>query len=266
MKVFDIHAHIAADDLTMDKYVTSMDKHDVEAVLCHGVPDQDYGYSRTNQHILDAMKRHPGRIYGSPHIDLRLPLQQCIDEIDRSADAGCVSIKLFPNLGFDPNDEAFEPMWRKVEERGLACLSHCGWLLLNSRNPGMRIHSLTATPFHFEVPARRHAGIRFIFAHFGGATTYLETVVLLLRLPNCYADICPGWGTWVWDQRLPGLEAVPMHKLLFGTDTAGERYGERIQHWNRMLTSYGKNEAQIEDFFYHNARRLLKLEPPAAQA
>ena len=156
MKKIDVHTHISREDPTMDTYVASMDRHDVEKILCHGWAARDYGFALDNDDVLRAMQRHPGRILGSAYIDLLRPLPACLDDVDRYADAGCVCVKLFPNYGYDPNDERFEPFWQRVEARGLLCLSHCGWLMPNAANPQMRIQSITATPFHFEVPARRH--------------------------------------------------------------------------------------------------------------
>lgn len=258
MRIIDVHTHIDEGDLMMDKYVGLMDRHGVEAIICHGVPP-GYGFTRNNDHIMEAMQRHKGRIYGSPHIDMRRPVSECIAEVDRAAEAGAVSIKVFPNLGSDPNDEALEPVWQRVEEHGLMCLSHCGWLAPNVHNPQMRVQSITSSPYHFEVPARRHPGINFIFGHFGGGATYLETVTLLSRLPNCYADVCPGWGRWVWEHRMPGLEGLDMSRILFGTDLAGEGYAYYQEYWTQVFQSYGRTDAEIGDFFYNNAARLLGL-------
>ena len=243
----------------MDTYVKAMDKYDVEVVLCHGLASEDYGFDYDNEDIVRAVKRHAGRVLGSAYIDLRKPVQECIDEVEKCAEAGFVCVKLFPNLGFDPNDECFEPFWQRVEDLGLLCLSHCGWLGPNRAKPHLRIQSITATPFHFEVPARRHPGINFIFAHFGGGASYLETVTLLSRLPNCYADVCPGWGRWVWQQRMPGLEGVDMSRILLGTDGAGEGYFETEAFWIQTFKSYGRTMQQIEDVLYNNAYRLLGL-------
>ena len=258
MKKIDIHTHIDVKDPTMDTYVGTMDRLGVERILCHGWPAKEFGFSTGNEEVMRAADRHPGRICGSPHVDLREPVGDCVDAVKRYADLGCVCIKLFPNLGFDPNDEHLEPIWQTMEDRRLLCLSHCGWLMPSKANPQMRIQSLTSTPLHFEVPARRHPGINFIFGHFGGGFSYLETVTLLTRLPNCYADTCPGWGRWVWQSRLPGLEAAPMSRILFGTDGAGETYDKHEEFWAQTFRSYGRSVSDIEDYFYNNAARLLE--------
>jgi predicted TIM-barrel fold metal-dependent hydrolase len=242
----------------MDGYVKAMDRLGVETALVHGLPDAGEWSYRRNEAVARVVRRHRGRLLGSVHVDLRRPARENIRLVRRYADLGFRSVKLFPNLGFDPNDEKHEPFWQAVEDLGLMALSHCGWLAPNKQRPRLRIQSLTASPFHFEVPARRHPGINFIFAHFGGGATYLETVVLLSRLPNCYADACPGWGLWVYENRMPGVQSLDRSKVLFGTDSAGDQYGKCIREWSKIMRSNGYNSADLRKYFYENAARLLK--------
>jgi len=255
MKKIDIHIHLAKDDPSMDTYIKLMDEHDVEACLVHALMRPAGG----NEAVLKAVKAHPDRLYGSVHVDLRNPVYECIDLVRQYKDEGFKCVKMFPNLGFDPNDEEYEPFWQVVEELGLMCLSHCGWLA-HAQDRRERRSSLTASPFHFEIPARRHPGINFIFAHFGGGATYLETVTLLSRLPNCYADTCRGWGVWVWEQRMPGLQGLDFRHVLFGTDTIGEKYGEHEQWWRKTLLDMGRTEEELKLYFYENNAKLLGLQ------
>ena len=264
MKKIDIHLHPPAAgsvDLNMDEYIERMDRYDVAAGLVHGVPDDGVS-GRGNDSVLRLMKAHPRRLFGSAFVDLLSPLDECIAEVRRRADEGFVCVKLFPNYGYDPNDEAFEPFWQVVEDLGLMCLSHCGWLVHRPETAAVRKQSLTATPLHFEVPARRHEGINFIFAHFGGGASYLETVTLLSRLPNCYADTCPGWGKWVWEQRMPGLGGLDFSHVLYGTDNMSdpEGYAKDEYWWTKTFTSMSRTEADVERFFYRNAAGLLGIE------
>ena len=96
-------------------------------------------------------------------------------------------------------------------------------------------------------------------AHFGGAATYLETVVLTSRLPNVHADTCPGWGTWVFRVDMPGLDELNFTKIMYGTDNAGNLYGKQEKWWTDKLLSMGRTEEDIENYFYNNAARLLGL-------
>ncbi len=255
-KKIDIHTHATLQDPGMDKYLAVMDKHGVEAALVHGSMIE----GRQNEEVLCAVKAHPNRLYGSVYVDLLKPVPECIELVKRHADEGFKSVKLFPNFGYDANDEKYEPFWQVVEDMNLMCLIHCGWLGHSKERAHLHIQSLTATPFHFEVPARRHEGINFIFAHFGGGASYLETVTLLSRLPNCHADTCPGWGWWVWAHRMPGLEGLDFSHVLYGTDNAGDGY-ERDEHWWTMhLTSMGRTKDDLDLYFYGNAARLLGID------
>lgn len=255
MKKVDTHVHAIPDDPNMDGYVSIMDQHNVVAALVHAMPGDGVG----NEDVLRAIKTHPGRLFGSVHVDLREPVQECIDLVNEYADYGFRSIKLFPNLGFDPNDESFEPFWQVVGERKLLCQSHCGWLGNYDNWVGMRLHSLTACPFNFEIPARLHPEINFIFAHFGGGATYLQTVVLLGRLPNVFADTCRGWGVWVFRNRMPGLDEVDFGKVLYGTDTLGQEYTTDEAWWTKTLVSMGRTQEELDMYFYENGAKLLGI-------
>lgn len=257
MRKIDIHLHAVPDDPNMDAYVAMMDQYEVDAGLVHGLPSG----GRKNEDILRAVKAHPGRLFGSVYIDLLKPVDECIEETRRYASEGFKSVKLFPNYGYDPNEEKYEPFWEVVEELGLLCLSHCGWLAHRPENAQVYKCSLTATPFHFEVPARRHAGIQFIFAHFGGGASYLETVTLISRLPNCHADTCPGWGRWVWAQNMPGIQDLDFTHVLYGTDNKrGDGYATDESWWVQCLSKMGYTQTDIENYFYGNSARLLGLE------
>ena len=260
MKKIDIHIHPKPDsDPTLDDYVRIMDEHDVEFALVHALPGEFWRKS-TNDVVRVACERHPGRLYGSCHIDLREAPERNIEKIRHYAAAGFKCVKMFPNLGFDPNDEIHEPVWEVIEAHDLACLPHCGYVAQGMETGRLRLSTLTASPFHFEVPARRHPGINFIFAHFGGGATYLETITLCERLDNCFADCCRGWGNWVWQHRMPGIETFPMEKFLYGTDTIGEGYSEDEVWWRELLTDMGRTQEELGLFFYGNAARILGIQ------
>jgi predicted TIM-barrel fold metal-dependent hydrolase len=267
MRKIDIHLHPRPpeDDPDMDLYRRVMDENEVEKGLLHAYPRLSPEFpGASNEQVLRLVERHPDRLVGSAYVDLRAPLEDSIATVNRYAARGFRCVKLFPNFGYDPNDERFEPFWQSVEAHGLLCLSHCGWLEHHPDTAAAAKQSLTATPFHFEVPARRHAGINFIFAHFGGGASYLETVTMISRLPNCFADTTPGWGRWVFEQQMPGLRGIDVRKVLYGTD--GVRipsdYARDEAWWAQRFQEQGYPAERLPDFFYHNASRLL--DPPTA--
>jgi len=255
MQKIDIHIHPRRADPFLDKYIDIMAKYDVVAALVHGSISFGEG---TNEEILKAVKKHPKQLYGSVYIDFRFPVKKCVDLLKKYSDEGFVSMKLFPNFGYEPNDDKFEPIWNELEKRKMICFPHCGWLGYDKKT----INTTTgvASPYHFELPARRHPGINFIFAHFGGAATYIETIVLTSRLKNCFADTCPGWGTWVFENNMPGLESLFKDRIMYGTDNAGENYGKDGIWWPKKLKTLGYKKEDINKFFYLNAAKLLGIE------
>ena len=258
----DIHLHPKEDDPLMEKYLRIMDKHNVVAGVVHGVESEAFKSNfDSNAAVLKVIKAHPGRFYGTVCVNFGKGVDKTLDMIKRFGDDGVIGIKLFPNLNFDPNDDKYEPIWQEVEKRKMLVLSHCGWLNPNTKAPETRIASLDgASPFHFEVPARRHAGINFIFAHFGGGATYLETLVLTSRLKNCFADTCPGWGRWVFENDMAGLKSMFRSQLLYGTDNAGENYGLDDIWWTDKLTSMGFTYGDLQFYFYENAKKILRID------
>jgi len=257
LKKIDLHLHVLDSDPSLDKYVEAMDRGDVAAGLVHGLPSA----SGSNKQVLAACEKHKGRLFGSAYLDFRKAEAEVVAELKDCAAAGFKSIKLFPNYGYHPSDPRFDPIWEKVEELGLLCLSHCGYLLFD---PARRdVDQLTAHPFCFERVARNHQGISFIMAHFGGAAYYLETCVLTLRLKNFFADTCPGWGRWVFEQRMPGLAGLDFTKIVYGTDNCAvsgrEAYLEDERFWTATHTAMGRSKEDLERYFYKNAAGLLKI-------
>jgi predicted TIM-barrel fold metal-dependent hydrolase len=264
IRKIDIHTHPIPDDRNMDRYLGIMDRHNVAAALVHGLEDGSWdGASAAdtpNDAVIRAVHAHPDRFFGTVCVNFTDGVEKVLATIREFSDKGAIGIKLFPNYGFDPNDDAYEPVWHELEQRRMLVFSHCGWLAPEPKAPSRRISSLAgASPFHFEVPARRHPTVDFVFAHFGGGATYLETLVLTSRLANTYADTCPGWGRWVWENDLPGLSSMPRTQLLYGTDNAGEAYGQDDVWWTRKLLSMGFTDEDISRYFFGNAARLLGM-------
>lgn len=256
MKKIDVHLHPHGEkDPLMDEYVELMHKGEVVAGLVHG--SRSDRKSR-NEEIVRVCEKHRGKLFGSVCVDFLDKVEDVIGEIKHYASAGFKSIKLFPNFGYHPSDPKYDKIWETVEELGLMCLSHCGWL--GSYKGPKNVDQLTARPFCFERAARNHQGINFIMAHFGGGAYYLETCVLTLRLPNFFADTCPGWGRWVFDNRMPGLTSLDFSHIMYGTDCIGTGYETDEHYWTRVHKSMGRSDEDIERYFYKNAAKLLGIE------
>ena len=265
MKVIDIHCHCSTNFKKMDRFIDEMDRNNVERALIHACPLHE-GYA-DNETVAKACDRHKERLIGSMHIDLRESLENCIQELEKYSELGFRSIKMFSNIGFNPSDDVYEPFWEKVEELGLMCLPHLGVLGATIDKKAFN-STLMASPLHYEVPARRHPDINFVFAHFGGDCYYLHTITLITRFPNCYADTCGSSGPWIFENKMPGLGSVSLDKVLYGTDKPKflpdqdvlvETYEANIKWWANLHIATGHTDKDLQNYFYNNAARVLGL-------
>ena len=256
---FDIHVHLHMDDLLMDEHVEIARSKGVSGILVHGVPNDLCPPLGDNDEVPAAMEKHPDFVCGSMHIDLRNGVEKNIDIIRRYAEQGFKCVKMYPNLGFNPSEPIHDPVWAEIEKQGLMFLSHCGYISISEKYPRLSLTSVNSSPYSFERPARMFHGINFIMAHFGGAPTYLETIILCMRIPNMYADCTPGQGTWVWQRRLPGIEDMPFSKFLWGTDSTHEAIDGSFKFWQETFDDMNISEEDRDLFYRTNARKLLNI-------
>jgi len=248
----DIHNHLW-NDPGGDKLIALMDQNAIEATLIMGVPPM--GNILSNDGVLAATKKYPGRLVGGCYLDPR-DGKKAIKEMRRFHGEGFRVVKLFPNLGYFPDDDAQTPFFDAVAELGMAVLSHCGWL--GGAGVGMSHEPWAAYyshPGRFEKVIRRHPETIFIMAHMGGIAGYLETVMLTTRTPNTYVDCSPGQGVLIAERGGPIVGAIPPTKLLFGADSYDQ--AGTLARESDALIKQGFGE-HLDKIFYSNGRGILE--------
>ena len=244
--MIDAHVHLAPDDPQGDALVRRMDNWAVEKAILLGWPEDIDGRFAGNDKILAAAKAHKGRLVPFAFAQMR----ESVDVICGLIADGFAGLKIIPNFGDVPDWPCFDKFWETVATARLTVLTHCGWLL----DIGAYYSRLTS-PLHWENPVREHPEIKFIFAHFGGLNSYLETLLMLTRTPNCYADLTPGQGPWPFEKRMPGLEDCPGDRVLFGSDTLDGDYPALVRRIEAAIAPYPKLTKQ--GIFHDNAARLF---------
>lgn len=241
--IVDIHNHVKAEDARGDQLVAQMDAAGVETALIMGSP------MNSNEHAAEAVAAHPGRFVGGAYLDPRAP--DACEQMDHWVRRGLRIVKLFPNFGYYPDDEAYRPFFAKAASLGLAVLSHCGWLT-PAFGPTAAYFSY---PGRFELIARTFGDMPFIFAHMGGIGGFLEAIMLATRAPNVYLDVSPGQGIWVLEHAGAMAASVPAEKLLWGADTYEQ--AELLQRSAKALTAMGMADS-FEKIYSANARTVLQ--------
>lgn len=250
-KIIDCHNHLNPveghddldKDMTVERMIETQDAAGVEMTLVLGLPDQ------SNDRVVSAVQKYPGRFVGGPYVDPRD--SDAVDQVANYHAEGMKIIKLFPNLGYYPDDDQFLGFFERIAELNMAVLSHCGWL--------WHTFGITAAyyshPGRFEKLVRRFSETPFIFAHMGGIAGFLEGIMLTTRTPNAYVDCSPGQGTWALKYAAAMTKSTPPDKLLFGADSwdvAGVR-----DRAGKLMADIGFGE-HFDKIYYSNTRGIFE--------
>jgi predicted TIM-barrel fold metal-dependent hydrolase len=245
-KIIDVHNHVNQADPTGDRLVEKMDALSIETTLVMGVTRIESG---SNERALAAVCKHPGRLVGGVCVDPR-DGKSAVEKVRRYYGEGFRIVKLFPNMGYFPDDATLLPFFDAVAKLKMGVLSHCGFL---APQAGVAA-AYYSQPGRFEKLLRTYKEMPFIFAHMGGIDGFLQTIMLTTRLPNAYTDCSPGQGAWVLDFAGQMAASIPPHKLMWGADSYDlERW---LNHNQPALEKIGFAE-HLDKIFYSNAKELL---------
>ena len=241
--MIDIHNHVGADDPGATCLLELMDSRNVETTLVLGSP-----LSPSNDDLAALVARHRDRFVGGAYIDPRKP--DAIDHLRHCRAEGLHVVKLFPNFGYYPDDEAFRPFFDVVAELGMGVLSHCGWL---TPKAGVSA-AYYSHPGRFEKLVRTYTDTPFIMAHMGGIAGFLETVMLTTRTPNTYTDCSPGQGVWVLETAGAMAASIPPDKLLWGMDCYYDEEWFDRQHSALAALGFGPH---LDKIYHGNATAIF---------
>ena len=245
-RLIDAHNHLRPGWDTAD-VLARMDAHGIELALLLGLPGAP---ESRNDAVLRAVRQHPQRFVGGAFADPR-DGQAAVEEIRRCHAEGFRVVKLFPNHGYYPDDEAVRGFFDAVAELGMAVLSHCGWL---APKPGAAYASYYSHPGRFEKLIRIYPETPFILAHMGGIAGLLESVMLTTRTPNAYVDCAPGQGLWALEAGGDIVATIPPEKILLGCDSYD--YDGLLPRYHAALVARGFGE-HLPGIFHDNALKLL---------
>lgn len=139
------------------------------------------GCFATNEQIAQIVAAHPDRFIGFASVDLHCP--DAAERLERAfRDLGARGLSLHPaKQGFAPDDPLAEPLYELCETYNRPVVFHAG-MSWEPKAPLAQSH-----PLAFERTIMDHPNVRFGLTHFGWPWVR-ETVAMLLKYPNCYAD------------------------------------------------------------------------------
>ena len=234
--------------------VAEMDEAGVDASVSFSFGWTDAGLiAETNNYIIDAMRRYPGRIYG---MAVLLPAvgDAAVYELERCAQAGMIGLgELMPHgQCYRLSDIALlAPIMQVAQRYSMLVMSHfsepVGHLYAGKGNVSLPdiVAFLTAFP-----------DIRFIAAHWGGGLPFYTLMPEIQRISNnVWYDTAA--TVYLYDQRIFQAVAnlVGAERILFASDFGLLRQKRIIEHIQRS----GLDDRAIQMVLGENAQRLLGL-------
>jgi predicted TIM-barrel fold metal-dependent hydrolase len=174
---------------------------------------------------------------------------------------GLRGIKLMPMYaGFQPDDEALNPLWQYAADQALPVLLHCGTTFVAQAPLACTLPRL------IDPVAMRFPQIRIILAHLGHPYEG-DCVAVIRKHPNVFADISAlHYRPFQLYQSLMLVQEYGVwDKVLFGSDypfTTVNATIEGLYRLNAMLegTSLPRlDQAKIENMIHRDSLALLGL-------
>jgi len=213
MEIIDFHAHLGPyynmhiPQPDADAMVHVMDRAGIDKVVVSSTPGLCSDMAAGNTMVLDAIRRHQGRIYGACIVNGNHP-QLSLDELERcfGADSDVVYVKIHPILAkCKLSDRRMSKIYDWASSRKLFVLVHT-WL---DDDP-------YGNQDLFVSVARDYPAINWLMGHTGGPYGSVHGVEIAAGLPNVFFDItlsmCPA-------RQIEFLvKEVGADRVIFGTD------------------------------------------------
>lgn len=254
LRKFDAHHHVflagrrsLSDWSEVDNLIEAADHLGIERLFCSrpitaGVRVNIDVVRDANDSVLDAMKRHPGRIGGYCFVQPGNGAA-ALDEIERTLAAGMIGVKLYNQYNF--TDPIIFPIAEKCLLHRIPLLGHSGHLTdPKARAAQPRI----SDALDFCALARRYPTLPLILGHVNGGGDWEWAIRGIRECPQIYLDTS---GSGLDDDTIGRcVRAVGPDRVLFATDgtmegcvgkilsadlTAAQREAILWRNWQRVL-------------------------------
>ena len=239
---------------TAEDLIAEMDRSGVDLSVAFCFAWSDMGLCReTNDYVLDACRRHPGRLVGFACVQPRAG-REAVREVERCVGEGMRGVgELMPDgQGFDLDDpQVMGPVARAAMEAGVPLMVH------TSEPVGHDYFGKgTVTPGTVYAFARQFPGLTLICSHWGGGLPFYELMPEVREaLADTYYDTAA--SPYLYDDRIfTWVGGAMPHKVLLGTDYPLLPQGRFLE---RVRKSGLPPEVQAL-ILGENAARLLKVQ------
>lgn len=237
-KKIDAHSHVgyfgswSNVGITPEELIQQMDEYNVEKSVISTYP---IGES------IEAVDKYPDRLVGAAWVN---PMETGAVDIIRDAvkNHGFLAIKLHPlSHAYLANDECVFPIAELAQELDIPLMIHTG-------------HPPFSLPWSVAQLADRYPGVTMVQIHMGhGNGMYVQSAIdMAKKYPNLYLETS---GMPMHTKIREAYQEVGAHRIMWGLDAPFHHPTVEMQ---RTIVS-GLTDSQLEDVFYNNAKKLLKL-------
>jgi predicted TIM-barrel fold metal-dependent hydrolase len=233
----------------------------VDRAFVFGFRARHSGLVVPNDLIASYVAQHPAKLIGFACLD---PWDDdYLDEMHRCFEGlNFKGLKLAPIYqNYHPMDERMQPVYKYCERRGIPVLFHQGTTFVR------RAPLKYAQPAQLEDLAMEYPDLKMIIAHMGHPWID-ETIVLIRKQPNMYADISAlYYRPWqFYNALMSAVEYGAHHKLLLGSDYGYTTPADTICNLRKVNHIVGNSglptvpSEVIETLIERDAVKLLGLE------
>lgn len=237
-KKIDAHSHIGQFGswsnvgITTEELIQQMDEYNVEKTVICTYPMKE---------SIEAVAKYPDRLIGAAWVS---PYDA--DALDQIRDAvknhGFKAIKLHPLMhSYLANDECVFPIAELARELDIPLMIHTG-------------HPPYSLPWSVAQLADIYPDVQMVMIHMGhGNGMYVQSAIdMAKKYPNLYMETS---GMPMHTKIKEAYEEVGSDRIMWGLDAPFHHPTVEMQ---RTIVS-GLTDQQLEDVFYNNAKKLLKL-------
>lgn len=242
MKKIDAHAHIghfggwANVSIHADQLIEQMNTYEIEKTILCSVDHTD------NEQVVLAMEKYPDRFLGNVFTN-PYEGEKAVEKIKYYVTKkNFTGIKLHPlQHAYVADDEMLNPIMETAQALHLPVFIHCG-------------HPPYSLPWSIGFLAERFPDVAVIMIHMGhGHGVYIDaSLKMAKRFSNLYLEMS---GMPMNSKIKQAYDEIGKDRIMFGTDAPFHHPTIEMQ---KVITS-GLTKKEMEDVFYYNAAKLMKL-------
>lgn len=256
--MIDSHHHLGPEPDYPDRLRATAESAGITRVTLVGLPAFKYPWA-TNEHILQALKRHPDFFIPFAYLE---PAESPLLAVDRLKDQGFLGLKLIrPRFPYD--DPSYLPYYARAAELHMPILFHTGMVSRTAADKERDVHSARMRPVTIDYVARQVPHASLIMAHLGHP--WWDEAAEACRLNhNVYADLS--------GPALRILSQTDLQRILWWTeeDDAGHQLNNTPTQggaWNHILFGTDVPHSQIPQVLarYQSTLSTLNVAPALQQ-